>query len=310
MMTCWQCGAALPPDVGFCRGCGAFVRPRSMPGNRYGATAPHAPQTPSTPSADDTAAQASTPSAAGFGPRPPFAVGSTPASEGKPGSASRPPYGVAAPAASRPTAPTTLSATPSGSRAGIASSGVDSDSTLADVLAGLGAGFVLISMLLTWYRVTITPLGVEFFESLERALFSRLFPQFSAGLGGLSGPLTMSLSPLDKAAGGWRWAILVVSIVILLEVLLDVSSGAAKSLTLTWPHTAVLLVLTVANLLLVVAAFVALPYGATPAGYLIVARGVGAYLGLAASFVACGGVVAALVKNSSSGDSRPPGGLR
>ena len=29
-MTCAQCGLPLPPDVGFCRACGAFVRPRSM----------------------------------------------------------------------------------------------------------------------------------------------------------------------------------------------------------------------------------------------------------------------------------------
>ena len=307
-MTCWQCGAALPPDVGFCRACGAFVRPRSMPGNRYGATTSHAPQTPSMPIADDTAAQASSPSA--VGPRPPSAVGSTPAWADGPASTPPPPYGVAAPATSWPTGPTTWSSAPSRSQAGIASTGIDSDSTLADVLAGVGTGFVLISMLLTWYSVTITPLGVEFFESLERALFSRLFPQISGGLGGLSGPLTMSVSPLDKAAGGWRWAILVVSIIILLEVLLAVSSGAAKSSASSWPHTGVLLVLTVANLFLTLAAFVSLPYGGTPTGYLIVTRGVGAYLGLVAALVACGGVVSVLVKSSPSGGSRPPAGRR
>jgi hypothetical protein len=120
----------------------------------------------------------------------------------------------------------------------------------------------------------------------------------------------MSVSPLDKAAGGWRWAILVVSIVILLEVLLAVSSGAARPLASTWPHATVLLVLTVANLLLVLAAFISLPYGGTPAGYLIVTRGVGAYLGLVAAFVACGAVVAGFVKSSPSGDSRLPRGRR
>ena len=83
----------------------------------------------------------------------------------------------------------------------------------------------------------------------------------------------MSVSPLDKEAGGWRWAILVVSIVILLEVLLAVSSGAAKSSASSWPHTGVLLVLTVANLFLTLAAFISLPYGGTPTGYLIVTRG-------------------------------------
>ena len=83
----------------------------------------------------------------------------------------------------------------------------------------------------------------------------------------------MSISPLDKTAGGWRWAILVVSVVILLEVLLAVSSGVAKESESTWPHTPILLVLTVANLFLVIAAFVNLPYGDTPANYLTVTRG-------------------------------------
>jgi hypothetical protein len=45
---------------------------------------------------------------------------------------------------------------------------------------------VLISTFLTWYSVTLTSLGVQFYESLERALFSRLFPQIAAGLGVLT----------------------------------------------------------------------------------------------------------------------------
>jgi hypothetical protein len=181
---------------------------------------------------------------------------------------------------------------------------------MGDVLAGAGTGFVLIAVLLTWYRVTITPLGVQFFESLERAMFSRLFPQVAAGLGALRGPLTLSVSALDSAAGGWRWAILVVSIVILLEVCLAVSSGATKQASPSWPHAPILLMLTVANLILVVAAFINLPYGETPAGYLTVTRGIGAYLGLVAGFIACGGAVAVLVK-SSPGATRPsPTGLR
>ena len=32
-MNCWQCGAPLPPDVGFCHACGAFLRGRSAPAN-------------------------------------------------------------------------------------------------------------------------------------------------------------------------------------------------------------------------------------------------------------------------------------
>ena len=50
------------------------------------------------------------------------------------------------------------------SHAGTLSSGLGQRSNLSDLLAGVGAGFVLISLLLTWYSVTITPLGVQFFE--------------------------------------------------------------------------------------------------------------------------------------------------
>jgi hypothetical protein len=95
---------------------------------------------------------------------------------------------------------------------------------VGDVVAAAGTGLVLISTFLTWYSVTLTSLGVQFYESLERALFSRLFPQIAAGLGGLTGPLTFSVSVLGKGAGGWRWAILVVSIVLLLEVIVRIPS--------------------------------------------------------------------------------------
>jgi hypothetical protein len=62
--------------------------------------------------------------------------------------------------------------------------------------------------------------------------------------------------------------------------------------------------MTVANLLLVVAAFVNLPYGGTPAGYLTVTRGLGAYLGLVAGLIACGGALVVLVKGSQGEEPR------
>ena len=298
-MTCWQCGAPLPPDVGFCRACGAFVRPRSVPVNRLGVTTPGAARTPSGSTADDVAAPPPSSSVAGFEPAPVFAARSTPLSMRGSATALPAPATAATPSTSWLPAPAAACVLPSSTtRAGITSSGAGPNSGLGDVLAGSGTGIVLISMFLTWYRVTITPLGVQFFESLERALFSRLFPQAAAGLGGLTGPLTLSVSALDKAAGGWRWAILVVSIVILLELLLAIGSGTTKQPSQSWPHTSILLVVTVANLLLVVAAFFSLPYSGTPAGYLTVTRGIGAYLGLVAGFVACGGAVAVLAKSS------------
>ena len=305
MMTCWQCGAPLPPDVGFCRTCGAFVRPRSVPVNRPGLRTPGAPQKPAGSFPDVAAAPPPSSSVPGFELSPPFSTRSTPSSVGGAAAVSFVPGTAATPSTSWPAAPATAWLSPSSTaRPGIASAGVATNSNVGDVFAGVGTGFVLISLLLTWYRVTITPLGVQFLESLERALFSRLFPQAAAGLGGLRGPLTLSLSALDRAAGGWRWAILVVSIVIFLEVLLAASAGTTRQSAPTWPHTAILLVLTVANLLLVVAAFVNLPYGGTPAGYLTVTRGLGAYLGLVAGLIACGGALVVLVKGSQGEEPR------
>jgi len=174
---------------------------------------------------------------------------------------------------------------------------------VSDVVAAAGTAFVLISLLLTWYRVTITAAGLQYVESLERALFPSLYPRVAAGLGGI-GPFTTSVSALGKGAGGWRWTILVVSSVLLLEILLATSSGATKQSSPSGPHGAILLVLTVANLILVAAAFFNLPFGGAPAAYMTVARGFGAYLGLLAGLVACGGAVAGLVKSSPGASSR------
>jgi len=168
---------------------------------------------------------------------------------------------------------------------------------VGDVLAAAGTGILLISMWLSWYSVTITPEGVRFFESLERAFLSRLFPQVASGLGSLTGPLTSSVSALGEGAGGWRWAILVVAIILMLEVLIAISSGVTKQALPTWPHASVLLVLSVANLILVTAAFFDLPYGGAPAAYLTVSRGVGAYIGLLAALVAFAGAVTRLVNS-------------
>jgi hypothetical protein len=153
-------------------------------------------------------------------------------------------------------------------------------------------------MFLTWYSVTVTAVGMQFYESVERALFARLFPQAAAGLGSFTGPLTYSVSPLAKEAGGWRWAILVVSIVLLLEVLLAIGSGVAKQASPTWPHAAILLALSVTNLILVAAAFFSLPYSGAPAAYLSVSHGIGAYFALVAALIACGGAVARILKGS------------
>jgi len=175
---------------------------------------------------------------------------------------------------------------------------------IGDVLAASGAGLVLVSLFLNWYSVTLTALGVQFYESLEKAFFARLFPQVANSFGGLTGPLTFSVPALGTGAGGWRWAILVVSIILLLEVLMAVSSSTRSQSPPTWPHSGILLVLTVSDLILVVAAFFSLPYGGTPSSYVTANPGVGAYLGLLAALVACAGAVTVLVKSAPRTYSR------
>lgn len=254
-MTCWQCGGALPPDVGFCRGCGALVRPRSAP---IGAVTEAAAET-QLPALRQTIA-------------PPAPVSAH-----------------AWPVQAQVLAPTAVPA--------------EVQRTGTDLLCAAGSGLVVLSVFLTWYSVTVTALGVRFYASLEQAFLSKLFPQIAAGLGNLRGPLTTSVSALGQGAGGWRWAILVVSIVIVLETLVVVTSARPNQLS-GWPHAGIQVMLTIANVVLVLAAFFTLPYGNAPSGYITVARGPGAYLGLFAALFALGCALTAALRRQSPSPSR------
>jgi hypothetical protein len=295
-MTCWQCGAALPPDVGFCRACSAFVRPRNAPLTRPAETTT-SPEAPGSPTPTDLGAAPPPLAGSAWHEMPPRAGAQQMAwSPAVPRTAltESPPNGSRSPATA---APATWPVGPT-ARSGFGSGTSGPSSSVGDVVALAGTGFVLISMFLTWYSVTVTALGVQFYESVERALFARLFPQAGAGLGGFTGPITYSVSALAKEAGGWRWAILVVSIVLLLEIVLAIGSGVAKQASPMWPHGAILLALSVTNLILVGAAFFSLPYGGTPAAYLSVSHGIGAYVALVAALLACGGAVARIFTGS------------
>jgi hypothetical protein len=159
---------------------------------------------------------------------------------------------------------------------------------VGDALLVAGTGVVIVSLFLTWYRVTITAVGMQFYQ----ALLSHLFPQTALSLGGLTGPLTMPVSALGKEAGGWRWAILVVSIVLVLEVVLAIGSGVTRQIAPAWPHTTIVLVLSFANLVLLGAAFFNLPYNDVPSAYISVSHGIGSYVGPAAGILAFGGALA------------------
>lgn len=56
--------------------------------------------------------------------------------------------------------------------------------------------------------------------------------------------------------------------------------------------------MSVGELVLVLVAFFSLPYSSAPSSYLNVAPGVGAYVGLVAALVACGGAVAGVARSS------------
>ena len=136
-----------------------------------------------------------------------------------------------------------------------------------------GAGLVLISLFLTWYNVTLTALGVHFYESLDKVFLrlacSRRLPTPSVDSQVRSRSRCLRLVQVLEA---WRWAILVVSIVLLLEVLLAYEPATTKSQSApAWPHGAVLLLLSVGDLILVVVALLSLPYGGTPSTYVAVA---------------------------------------
>ena len=128
-MTCWQCGAPLPPDAGFCRGCGAFARPRNVVGNSPGTSQPGLSQSPV--ALPPAAVSARTPS--------PWLATSAPASP-----------------ALRP---------------GAVPSELAPASMLGDVLVAAGAGFVVISLFLTWYSVTLTTVGVQFYDRSNGPVF-------------------------------------------------------------------------------------------------------------------------------------------
>lgn len=290
-MTCWQCGTPLPPDVGFCRACGAFVRPRSAPVDRPGVAKAVVPRVTAPP---PDLASAPPPAAEGaWYEVPPPPASSTPRSAGW----GTPPL---APTTARSAWPAVPMGTWAPSQSVVhASTGPANgpSSTTSDLVTAAGTGVVLISLLISWYQVTITVAGLRYVESIERALFPRLFPGLSAGLGGQTGPFSTSVTALGKGAGGWRWAILVVSGVLLLEILLALGSGASRPTSAAGPHTAIVLVLTITNLILVAAAFFTFPFSESPPAYLTVTRGTGAYLGLFAALVACAGAVARLVRS-------------
>ena len=119
-MTCWQCGAPLPPDAGFCRACGACRASSEHAGKRVDfvarLTSIHSRVTSAIDGGDETHAVAG---------RRGLRLGTV--------------------------------ARPFGRRCTVVDDGRRGR-------RATGAALALVSLFLTWYQVTLTALGVQFYH--------------------------------------------------------------------------------------------------------------------------------------------------
>ncbi len=161
-----------------------------------------------------------------------------------------------------------------------------------DIVTVLSTAVVGVSLFLNWYPITISAAGVQYLERLLQGVFSSLFGQSLPGsYGTVTGPITLSVTALDHNAGGWRWAMLVLGGIIVVEVLLSIFSTLSSQSTPAWPHGSFVVVLTATNFVLLVVAFFDKPLSGAPPGLWAVGHGVGAYLGVIAGVAALAGAI-------------------
>lgn len=242
-MICSNCGAPLAPDAGFCRGCGAILRgkaasavpiPAAVTPPPAGASAgPGSTYPPTTTPAGDRMPPPPPPalSDAGFWGSPAQADGMfqgqqiappAPSPNGPPGS---PPGLVQAPP------PGWAGLAHLGSARAMQQVRYRQRLHMLDVLQCIAAAAVLGSLFMPWYQLGISRGGVG---------------------------VNVSYSALSSPAGGWRWLILVVAVVILLEGMIAVVAKVSE--TGAWRHAEVQAVLGVVLVGLVIGAFFASPF--------------------------------------------------
>ena len=135
-----------------------------------------------------------------------------------------------------------------------------------DLIVLVGTVVVFVSLYLPWYSISLSG-------------FASLY----------SGGAIGSISALGDGAGGWRFLILVVCLVIVGYVFLRTMSS--RGLRLPLPHWQLVTVLTGLNLLLVLIAFLVKPGGGSTVSGLSISWDYGAYLALGAAALAVAGAV-------------------
>ena len=149
-----------------------------------------------------------------------------------------------------------------------------------DLIVLAGTVLVFVSLYLPWYSISLSG-------------FASLY----------SGGAIGSISALGDGAGGWRFLILVVCLVIVGYVFLRTMSS--RGLRLPLPHWQLVTVLTGLNLLLVLIAFLVRPGGGSTVSGLSISWDYGAYLALGAAALAVAGAVVRRNEPELLGTSAP-----
>jgi hypothetical protein len=134
-----------------------------------------------------------------------------------------------------------------------------------------------------------------FFGSV--AVFGSLFmPWYQLGASGNGVSISLSITALGSHAGGWRWAMLVCSLAIVVELLATLLVFRVQD-SGDWPHRSVLGLLCLTDLALVIAAMVASPFSALDQslfGVFSSSLAPGAYVAIVGALVAMGAAAARL----------------
>jgi hypothetical protein len=156
-----------------------------------------------------------------------------------------------------------------------------------DLIAGAGSLLILISLFLPWYSFAASPAQASLQPTLAEQQLALAVCSDQPAVCESSIPPRFSVSALGGGAGGWRFLILVVAIIVVLYVLSRTLEVVARAVPYHWQ---VLLGLTGFQGLLVLIAFFANPLGVLdPVGSSSWAFG--AFLALIAAIAAVVGAI-------------------
>jgi hypothetical protein len=145
-----------------------------------------------------------------------------------------------------------------------------------------------------WHQRRLQALDLAAFFGAVAVLGSLFMPwyQFAFRVDGLSYPIY--ITALSSQHGGWRWLMTVFSLGIAAELLATLFIFKART-RIDWPHRSLLTLLSGANLVLVVGAVLAAPFGVVGhLGPLSPSLAAGAYVGLVGAAVGLGAAICRL----------------